>query len=673
MRRIVVFMALCLLSAQAAAAGTAFSAPYRLTLVKESAYDIAIGDLDGNRRQDLAVVSRNAPDWTYRLDLHLQRADGGWTRTPPVPLPEKFLNEYRVALADLDGDGRAEVVVGRTWEEGGLRVVDVGADGSTTMTEHAGPAVHCLYVATGDIDRDGRQDVVCHDEQLSAAVYLGDGRGGFRASHAFRTTAGWYVLERDFKTVQLADVTGDGYPDLLVAAGHSHAFHVFTNNRLGAFYPSVAYRVPGRVGPTSVHAADLDGDGINEVVTAVPGNRPESEVLVYRLGASGYLWLSEQVAVYDSPTAVLAGPVGPDSRVAVMVAHYTLNTVSVLGEDGAGLQQQFRYDLPGFGSHIDYGNMRRQFGLAFGDVDGDGCNDLAAATWSGVQLLFGCETFSSAIPVSDFDGDGVSDLLWRNDREYEHFLWRWGQPDSCLRPCPFGIDVNFRAQAFGDFDGDGSSDVFWRHRGTGANELRIGAFYSRPITRVADMAWRVVGAGDFNGDDRSDLLWRHSRTGAASIWLSADSATQQPVTTVTDLRWAIVGIGDFDGDGRSDILWRHAVTGANATDAAWRVAGVGDFDGDGRSDIFWRHGRDGRNVIWQSASYARQQSVASVSTQWTLAAIGDYDGDGLSDVLWRNPASGANVIWLGARVDRQRAVPPVPPDWGWFLLSEASS
>ena len=65
-----------LVAGGAAAAGTSFSAPYRLTLEWQSNRDARIGDINGDGRQDLVVSSRNDPGSDYTLQIFLQRTDG---------------------------------------------------------------------------------------------------------------------------------------------------------------------------------------------------------------------------------------------------------------------------------------------------------------------------------------------------------------------------------------------------------------------------------------------------------------------------------------------------------------------------------------------------------------------------------------------------------------------
>ena len=170
----------------------------------------------------------------------------------------------------------------------------------------------CEYLATGDVDGDGNVDVACHDIQTTATLFYGDGSGGFRNSVAQQTGAGYWVDYGipQFKTLQLSDVTGDGRLDLLVTSSDASNFFVYANNGLGGFYSGgTAYAhpwSPSGTWPAALRAVDLDGDGINEVVTATPDNRPYAALNVYRRGANGYLALSERRPLYDSPTALLA-------------------------------------------------------------------------------------------------------------------------------------------------------------------------------------------------------------------------------------------------------------------------------------------------------------------------------------------------------------------------------
>lgn len=88
--------------------------------------------------------------------------------------------------------------------------------------------------------------------------------------------------------------------------------------------------------------------------------------------------------------------------------------------------------------------------------------------------------------VDDFDGNGVSDLLWRNARTGENQVWLEARSGT-RRGTPNVLNTDWRIVGTGDYDGDGTSDVFWRNGTTGANAMWPGALPARTPLR----GWRT--------------------------------------------------------------------------------------------------------------------------------------------------------------------------------------
>ena len=175
--------------------------------------------------------------------------------------------------------------------------------------------------------------------------------------------------------------------------------------------------------------------------------------------------------------------------------------------------------------------------------------------------------------------------------------------------------VDFAIQGVGDFDGDGDSDILWRNDTTLVSwELSDGNVLFQLEQPDASSDWRVAGIGDFDGDGDDDVVWQHAE-GAVTTWEMAGGNYEhnhnQPDVSPT---WQVAGTGDFDGDGDDDIVWRQdggAVTIWEMEDNAyvvnhnlgvvpttWQIAGTGDFDGDNDADIVWRHD-EGAVTIWE--------------------------------------------------------------------------
>ncbi|MFS8063404.1 MAG: FG-GAP repeat domain-containing protein [Luteimonas sp.] len=288
---------------------------------------------------------------------------------------------------------------------------------------------------------------------------------------------------------------------------------------------------------------------------------------------------------------------------------------------------------------------------------------------------------------NDLDGDGRSDLIWRNAATGSVVYWSGA---NAAHATPVRISRNYNVPGFdlarasiefscGSY-GSPRRDLIIRNDDSRYVQLTFnydlgwGYVAFDPQLTFDSPDWKLVGAGDFNqyGDDH--FFYRNQRTGSnmVSYW-SWDGPLFLALPAVTNLDWSIVSVSDFDGDGVADLLWRNAVTGSNniwksadprtqqpvvrVSDLAWRIVAVADFNGDGKSDIFWRNTSTGANVIWNSGNHATPRAVPYVTNQsWQVTAIGDFDGDGRFDLFWRNSSTGGNVIWKSANRNTQLAV-----------------
>jgi hypothetical protein len=282
----------------------------------------------------------------------------------------------------------------------------------------------------------------------------------------------------------------------------------------------------------------------------------------------------------------------------------------------------------------------------------------------------------AATVATDFNADGKSDVLWRNDSG-EIYAWNSQSGQGAFLGQSLGNPgLGWHLQDVADYSGDGKADILWRNNAGDFYVYKSDAgaevsFTGQSVSYV-DPVWAVVPqAGDFNGDGRADILFRNTATGEVYVWNSQTGSPavnflgQSLGTVGTD--WSIKGVGDFNGDGRADVLWRSdagdvyvwldsptgapAMTGQTVSSVGndWAIMGLGDFNGDGRDDILWRHAGDGELYVWNSqlgssAVNFLGQSVGVVGLDWSVASIGDYDGDGRADVLFRN-ADGRVYLW----------------------------
>jgi Ca2+-binding RTX toxin-like protein len=279
---------------------------------------------------------------------------------------------------------------------------------------------------------------------------------------------------------------------------------------------------------------------------------------------------------------------------------------------------------------------------------------------------------------NDFNGDGRSDVLWRNVS---------GQITQWLGTANGGLSNNFgvvnqtvgndwKIAGTADFNGDGFNDILWRNvsgqlsqwLGTSNGGLTNNGGV---VNQTVGNDWKIAGTADFNGDGRADILWRNT-SGQLSEWLGTANGGLTNnggiVNQTVGNDWKIAGTADFNGDGRADILWRNVsgqlsewlgtANGGLTNNGGvvnqtvgndWKIAGTADFNGDGFSDILWRN-VSGQLSQWlgtANGGFTNNGSIVNqtVGNDWKIAGTADFNGDGRSDILWRND-NGQLTQWL---------------------------
>jgi FG-GAP-like repeat len=192
-----------------------------------------------------------------------------------------------------------------------------------------------------------------------------------------------------------------------------------------------------------------------------------------------------------------------------------------------------------------------------------------------------------------------------------------------------------------DFDGNGISDLLWRDTQTGDLAIWLMDGTARAsktfVFPRVDPSWQIAGVGDLDGDGRADLVWRNTQSGGVAEWLM-DGTTLKAWSTLLsglDQAWQISGVGDLDGDGKADLMWRNMQSGevvewlmngaalkswssvSSGVDLTWKIAGIIDLDGDGKSDLIWRNTQSGEVAEWlMNGDTLKSWSTIEPGSQW---------------------------------------------------------
>ena len=299
--------------------------------------------------------------------------------------------------------------------------------------------------------------------------------------------------------------------------------------------------------------------------------------------------------------------------------------------------------------------------------------------WSNIQNFQIEGTSPSVGPTkSDFDGNGVSDILFQNLMDSANPLGAWMNADKWQWNGALGAAPKSDWTVYGayDFTGDGVCDIMFRSK-RADTQYAVGYYEDGDVSKFRTMGWGVTAeweladVGDFNGSGRADILWKNSTNGYLGLWMDGtDQWVALPASNLGEGQ-SIIGMGDVNGDGCDDILINsNGVLGAwdisgviNGTETTpvwssfginigseWDAFGCADFDGNGKADIVLWRDDDGYVGTYMNCNVNDFRGIypGASKDEWGLPGFGDYNGDGCDDVLVRNLASGALGYWDGA-------------------------
>jgi hypothetical protein len=234
-------------------------------------------------------------------------------------------------------------------------------------------------VAIGDLDGDGKPElVVANYNSNTVSVYRNTGSSGSIAAGSFAAKVD-FVTGTSPISVALGDLDGDGKPELVVANYNSNNVSVLRNtSTIGNItVGSFAARVDFKTGtePFSVVLGDLDGDGKPDLAAANFGSASVS--VLRNIGSSGSIAAGSFAARVDfetgtKPISVVLGDLDGDGKPDLAAANFGSASVSVFRNTGSSGSITAGF----FAARVDFATGIEPISVALGDLDGDGKPDL---------------------------------------------------------------------------------------------------------------------------------------------------------------------------------------------------------------------------------------------------------------------------------------------------------
>jgi hypothetical protein len=606
--------------------------------------DVVVADFNGDGKLDLAVVAGS---------IRVMLGNGDGTFKAGIAGPSANL----IAVGDFNGDGKPDLVTSEN-----VAVLLGKGDGTfqAPISAASSSAIPFGGIAVGDFNGDGKLDVVAPNVSGSILVFLGDGTGklGVPASFSTGETLGGKLsvgdLNGDHKLdvvsinainnhisvllgngngsfqaptsialggnpdsafgVVIADLNGDGYPDLAVANVRSFTavgstISVFPGNGDGTFGAPVQYDPVAQPIYLMV-AGDFNGDGLPDLVFTCEADTSPSQVGVIFGAANGTLQSPASYPVGLTPGPPVLVDLNGDGVLDLVVAPSTGSSgnVSVLLGNGDG-SFQAAVSLPAAAGAQS---------VAVGDFNGDGKPDLAVSIQSPTTFLpnflvfpgNGDGTFQAPKATSVFGAGQVVPGDFNKDGKLDAVVAGQvllGNGDGTFRATTTFVSA-FAAGA--DLNGDGNLDMVGA--GSGGNvlvQLGNGDGTFQAAVKYPTGGSGLLAVGDLNGDGKPDVVvvsvpnirptGSQQISGTIAVLLNNGDGTLQPAVIYgVGAGVYSVSMGDFNGDGKTDLA---VITGFGVVvllgngDGTFRnplayggakvYAAVGDLNGDGKPDL----------------------------------------------------------------------------------------
>jgi hypothetical protein len=343
-----------------------------------------LADFNKDTKPDIAVLKIE----TAQVTLFLGNGDGTFTEGSTFAVGPSPMT---IATGDIDGDGKPDLVVGRRASIAArsdyLTIWRGNGDGTFAPGPLVDMASAVENIAVGDLDGDGRDDIVAGGGGFSGAkearIFLASAAGTFTASKDYSAELE-SLFGSAYAKLVLADADGDGHRDLVVVTNQGAGVYFGSGNgTLGSPWAA------GKISSSGdMVVGDINADGKLDILIR-NNNAGQWLALTGGYGGSARTWSAPTVLAFDGFAARLADVTGDGALDLVGTSNASPPRLVVRVGRGDGTF----VPAESFPFANDSG-----FSLAVADLNGDGRADVVGATSKGIQALLGAKSTRPECP-----------------------------------------------------------------------------------------------------------------------------------------------------------------------------------------------------------------------------------------------------------------------------------
>src|SRR5262245_57697805 len=274
---------------------------------------LATGFFNSDSCVDLVTANFASNTLSIRLGVPTQSGcTGGFTNGTTINMPG--MAPRGVVVGDFNRDGRDDIAVAN-YNGNSVTILLGTGNGTFTMGQTYAVGTSPEMMVKANLNGDAFLDLVTvNNNSNSVSILYGQGDGTF--VHGPEVTVGNFP-----RFVKAVDLDGDGFDDLLVADHLGGTVVILHNNGGTSYTPVTVLTAPGASGPQNINTADLNGDGILDIVVTYAF----TDMVAIFPGLGGFGFATPQILPVDPqgdlPYGIGIADVDNDGRLVLVITH----------------------------------------------------------------------------------------------------------------------------------------------------------------------------------------------------------------------------------------------------------------------------------------------------------------------------------------------------------------